>query len=258
MLKDALALVHIPTVHIYLHVPFCARRCSYCDFAIAVRRQVPTERYVAAVLREWDAWQANEIWNGDAIQTVYFGGGTPSHIDPAGIADLIDGIGRLRPIAAAAEITLEANPDDVTPARASAWRAAGVNRISRGRACRGLRRAVSRSHFRAALGARPRLGERPGPGVCPRTRAPLTVRSHGRGPHPAGSVGRSGRGDPRRRGSLRLRIPRGRPRARGPGIRADPRHTADGAGAGSGTCGSGMRTSGPSWRAAPRSRAWRT
>ena len=119
-------------MHLYLHVPFCARRCSYCDFAIAVRRQVPTARYVAAVLREWDAWQTSEVWNGDAIQTVYFGGGTPSHIDPAGIADLLAGIGRRRPIASAAEITLEANPDDVTPARAAAWRAAGVNRISLG------------------------------------------------------------------------------------------------------------------------------
>ena len=119
-------------MHIYLHVPFCARRCSYCDFAIAVRRQVPTERYVTAVLREWDTWQASEIWNGDAIRTVYFGGGTPSHIDPGGIAALLDGIESRQPIAAGAEVTLEANPDDVTVTRAAAWRAAGVNRISLG------------------------------------------------------------------------------------------------------------------------------
>ena len=128
-------------MHLYLHVPFCARRCSYCDFAIAVRREVPTERYVAAVLREWDGWQTGDAWDiagadgseaGSAIQTVYFGGGTPSHIDPAGIGALLDGITRRRPVVAAAEITLEANPDDVSPARAAAWRAAGVNRISLG------------------------------------------------------------------------------------------------------------------------------
>ncbi len=127
-------------MHLYLHVPFCARRCSYCDFAIAVRREVPTERYVAAVLREWDGWQASDIWDsvggtGEAlhdVQTVYFGGGTPSHIDPAGIGALLEGIARRRTVAAGAEITLEANPDDVTPARAAAWRAAGVNRISLG------------------------------------------------------------------------------------------------------------------------------
>jgi oxygen-independent coproporphyrinogen-3 oxidase len=120
-------------MHLYLHVPFCARRCSYCDFAIAVRREVPTDRYVASVLREWDTWQDNDLWEDTTeLQTVYFGGGTPSHIDPAGIAALLHGIGRRRRVAPGAEITLEANPDDVTPARAAAWRAAGVNRISLG------------------------------------------------------------------------------------------------------------------------------
>src|SRR5215207_9657274 len=126
-------------MHLYLHVPFCARRCSYCDFAIAVRREVPTGRYVAAVLREWEGWQGSEVWNDASkpgatrtIETVYFGGGTPSSIDPAGIVQLLDGISRRRSVAAGAEVTLEANPDDVTPARAAAWRAAGVNRISLG------------------------------------------------------------------------------------------------------------------------------
>ena len=50
-------------MHIYLHVPFCARRCSYCDFAIAVRRQVPTEAYVQAALREWSMWQGDPVWD---------------------------------------------------------------------------------------------------------------------------------------------------------------------------------------------------
>jgi oxygen-independent coproporphyrinogen-3 oxidase len=77
-------------MHVYLHVPFCRRRCSYCDFAIAVRREVPTDRYVASVLREWEFWQDIDVWQGaEEIQTVYFGGGTPSHIDPAGIAALL-------------------------------------------------------------------------------------------------------------------------------------------------------------------------
>jgi oxygen-independent coproporphyrinogen-3 oxidase len=133
--------VHISPVHLYLHVPFCARRCSYCDFAIAVRREVPSGRYVAAVLREWDRWQASGVRADESgtgpgerydVQTVYFGGGTPSHLDPGGIAALLDGIARRRAIAPGAEITLEANPDDVTPARAAAWHAAGVNRISLG------------------------------------------------------------------------------------------------------------------------------
>jgi oxygen-independent coproporphyrinogen-3 oxidase len=120
-------------VHLYIHVPFCARRCSYCDFAIAVRRQVPSQGYTEAVLREWADWQSHEIWAlSSRIQTVYFGGGTPSRLDPDAIARMLERIGHDRPLAEDAEVTLEANPDDVTGATARAWRAAGVNRVSLG------------------------------------------------------------------------------------------------------------------------------
>jgi oxygen-independent coproporphyrinogen III oxidase len=120
-------------VHVYIHVPFCARRCSYCDFAIAVRRAVPSNAYVAAVLREWAMWQTHPVWEqSPEIQTVYFGGGTPSRLEPGAIARLLDGFRHNRPVAAGAEITLEANPEDVTPAAAASWRDAGVNRISLG------------------------------------------------------------------------------------------------------------------------------
>ena len=120
-------------MHLYLHVPFCARRCSYCDFAIAVRREVPSEAYVEAVLREWSLWQADAIWDlSPEVQTIYFGGGTPSRVTPASIARVLDRVGADRNIAADAEITLEANPEDVTAAAAAAWRAAGVNRVSLG------------------------------------------------------------------------------------------------------------------------------
>ena len=120
-------------MHLYIHVPFCARRCSYCDFAIAVRRDVPSRRFVSAVLKEWRQWQGHRAWEESKdVGTVYFGGGTPSRLDPGGIADLLAGIGRERQVAAGAEVTLEANPDDVTPAAVAAWGAAGVNRISLG------------------------------------------------------------------------------------------------------------------------------
>src|SRR6266446_9363856 len=106
--------VHIPTMHLYIHVPFCARRCSYCDFAIAVRRDVPSRRFVSAVLKEWRQWQGHPAWEESKdVGTVYFGGGTPSRLDPGGIAELLAGIGRERQVAAGAEVTLEANPDDV-------------------------------------------------------------------------------------------------------------------------------------------------
>ncbi|HEX6670061.1 MAG TPA: radical SAM family heme chaperone HemW [Gemmatimonadales bacterium] len=120
-------------MHLYLHVPFCARRCSYCDFAIAVRREVPTEAYVRAVLREWEGWQGHQSWSGsETVETVYFGGGTPSRLDPRGIAAILERIAADRQVSPEAEVTLEANPEDVTPERAAAWAAAGVSRVSLG------------------------------------------------------------------------------------------------------------------------------
>jgi oxygen-independent coproporphyrinogen-3 oxidase len=120
-------------VHLYVHVPFCARRCSYCDFAIAVRREVPTQAFVSAITKEWGERLSDPAWSeSPGLDTIYFGGGTPSRLFPAGIAALLTRFGRDRLVAAGAEITLEANPDDVSPAGADAWRAAGVNRISLG------------------------------------------------------------------------------------------------------------------------------
>ena len=120
-------------MHVYLHVPFCARRCSYCDFAIAVRREVPSGAYADAILREWSLWQTEPVWDqASPIETIYFGGGTPSRISADAVARLLDRITSDRPVAAGAEITLEANPDDVTLPLAAAWRAAGVNRVSLG------------------------------------------------------------------------------------------------------------------------------
>jgi oxygen-independent coproporphyrinogen III oxidase len=120
-------------VHLYVHVPFCARRCSYCDFGIAVRKDVPTEAYVRALFREWAGWQRHESWAAsEMVDTVYFGGGTPSRLDPKGIAATIERIAADRSVSPTAEVTLEANPDDVSAAGAAAWVAAGVNRVSLG------------------------------------------------------------------------------------------------------------------------------
>jgi putative oxygen-independent coproporphyrinogen III oxidase len=121
------------SVHLYIHVPFCARRCSYCDFAIAVRKDVPSARFAAALLTEWDRWRNEPQWSEfPELATIYFGGGTPSRLEPGTLSDLLNRLARDRPIAAGAEITLEANPEDVTLERARAWRAAGINRVSLG------------------------------------------------------------------------------------------------------------------------------
>lgn len=120
-------------MHLYIHVPFCARRCSYCDFSIAVRRTVPSDDFVDAVLVDWrQQLRQPPLADHTTLETLYFGGGTPSHLAPSAIARLIDAVQQARPLAAGAEVTLEANPDDVTPEAATAWRRAGINRISLG------------------------------------------------------------------------------------------------------------------------------
>src|SRR6266850_4002958 len=110
-------------MHLYLHVPFCARRCSYCDFAIAVRRTIPAEAYVDTVLKEWKQWLSHPAWGQSAaIETIYFGGGTPSLLPAQSLQRVLDRLRQDRPVSPEAEITLEANPDDVTPEAARAWR----------------------------------------------------------------------------------------------------------------------------------------
>lgn len=124
--------------HAYVHVPFCARRCSYCDFAIAARRTVPDERFVSAVERELAVrWGGNAVPAGGGdppatLDTLYLGGGTPSRLGPGAIARLVRAIGARWPLAENAEVTIEANPEDLSPASARAWRAAGVTRVSLG------------------------------------------------------------------------------------------------------------------------------
>ncbi|MDE3172682.1 MAG: radical SAM family heme chaperone HemW [Gemmatimonadota bacterium] len=116
--------------HLYVHVPFCARRCAYCDFSIAVRGVIPEHEYAAAVGAELARrFPSGEPWE---LDTLYFGGGTPSKLGGAGVARLVDALRARVSLAPGAEVTLEANPEDVTPPAAAAWRAAGVNRISLG------------------------------------------------------------------------------------------------------------------------------
>ena len=115
--------------HLYVHVPFCARRCSYCDFAIAVRKFVPVDDFVHAIERE-AVLRIPEA--GLELDTLYLGGGTPSRLGGEGLSRLLRTLAQRTRLAAGAEITIEANPEDVTERRAAAWRSAGVNRISLG------------------------------------------------------------------------------------------------------------------------------
>jgi oxygen-independent coproporphyrinogen-3 oxidase len=118
--------------HLYVHVPFCARRCSYCDFSIAVRRDVPVEEYVRALLAEFDLRFSHREPTPWPLETLYLGGGTPSRLGAPGIESLVQGLRDRLTISPDAEVTIEANPDDVTPEAARAWRAVGINRMSLG------------------------------------------------------------------------------------------------------------------------------
>ena len=133
--------------HLYVHVPFCRRRCTYCDFSIAVRREIPIAEYLAALASEW-----TRVAPATPVQTVYLGGGTPSLLGGDGVAALATCLAVGRDVA---EFTIEANPDDVTAVAAAAWVRAGVNRLSLGAQSfdDGVLACLHRTHDAAAIGA---------------------------------------------------------------------------------------------------------
>ena len=115
---------------VYVHWPFCAAKCPYCDFNSHVRPSVDAERWVVALIREI-ARVARAV-PGRTVGSVFFGGGTPSLMPPAGVARLLEAIAAWWPLAADCEVTLEANPNSVEAARFADLRAAGVTRVSIG------------------------------------------------------------------------------------------------------------------------------
>ena len=121
-----------PPLSLYVHYPWCVRKCPYCDFnSHAVRDEgIPEEAYVEALVADLEA-ALPQIW-GRRINTVFIGGGTPSLLSPAGLDRLLTAVRTLTMLAPAAEITLEANPGTVEAARFKGFREAGVTRVSLG------------------------------------------------------------------------------------------------------------------------------
>jgi oxygen-independent coproporphyrinogen III oxidase len=109
--------------HLYVHLPFCAHRCGYCDFVTLVGRKASHGTYVDALLAELEL--EREALAAD-VETVFLGGGTPTFTEPAELARLLGAL------PAAHEVTVEANPETITPALASLLMAAGVTRVSLG------------------------------------------------------------------------------------------------------------------------------
>ena len=140
--------------HLYIHVPFCARRCAYCDFSIAVRSRVPARAFVDSLRAEWTTRHTASVF---ALETLYLGGGTPSKLGGEGVERLLDMVLQRATLAAGAEVTLEANPEDVTDAAVRQWRRAGVNRVSLGvqsfddRALKWMHRTHDAARSRAAV-----------------------------------------------------------------------------------------------------------
>jgi putative oxygen-independent coproporphyrinogen III oxidase len=121
-----------PGYGIYVHWPFCAAKCPYCDFNSHVRQAIDEAGWIDAILAElaWTAgWQGSER---PLVSTIFFGGGTPSLMDGNSVARILDTIARLWRCANDVEVTLEANPASVDAARFEDYRAAGVNRLSLG------------------------------------------------------------------------------------------------------------------------------
>ncbi|MGL4196474.1 MAG: radical SAM protein, partial [Allorhizobium sp.] len=120
-----------PGFGVYVHWPFCAAKCPYCDFNSHVRHQpVDQARFVAAFLAELKAVRA--LSGPKTVTSVFMGGGTPSLMDPATVGAILDGIASTWHMPDGIEITMEANPSSVEATRFHGYRAAGVNRVSLG------------------------------------------------------------------------------------------------------------------------------
>lgn len=114
---------------IYIHVPFCKQACNYCNFHFSTNLALQND-FTDALLKEIEL---RRIYLGDeSIETIYFGGGTPSLLPLPAIRDILNSIYRNFSISDDPEITLESNPDDMTPSHLNAWKEAGVNRLSIG------------------------------------------------------------------------------------------------------------------------------
>ena len=131
---------------LYIHIPFCARKCAYCDFASYPGQEGRWEEYLAALNAELQKWA--ERLHGREIATIFIGGGTPSLLPAEAIETLMNDVRRLFAVAADAEISMEANPGTLTAEKLAVYKKTGINRLSLGVQSfdDGLLRALGRIH----------------------------------------------------------------------------------------------------------------
>ena len=127
-------LTNPPPLSLYIHIPWCVKKCPYCDFNSHESRhpdgEIPEKRYVAALIADLE--QTVPRVYGRKIRSVFFGGGTPSLFSTESIDEILSAVRMLTPLEYGAEITLEANPGTVETARFAGYKQAGINRISLG------------------------------------------------------------------------------------------------------------------------------
>ncbi len=124
-------LTALPPLSLYIHFPWCVRKCPYCDFnSHEARTTIPEAEYLAALRTDLEV-ALPQIW-GRPIHTVFIGGGTPSLLSAAGLDRLLSDVRALLPIDAGAEITMEANPGTIEAEKFKSFRASGINRLSVG------------------------------------------------------------------------------------------------------------------------------
>ncbi len=147
---------------LYIHVPFCASKCAYCDFASFPGRERDWARYFEALWGEIDGWRAR--LSGYEAVTAFFGGGTPTLVPAEYIAGTLERLRDAVPFAEGAEITVEGNPGTLTPQKLAACRAAGVNRLSLGAQSfdGGLLSSLGRIHTPAQIGEAVGMARRAG------------------------------------------------------------------------------------------------
>ncbi|MCU4675976.1 radical SAM family heme chaperone HemW [Catenovulum sp. 2E275] len=123
--------MQLPDLSLYIHIPWCVQKCPYCDFnSHAVKNPIPEDEYIDCLLD--DLKQDLALAQGRSIQSIFFGGGTPSIFSAAGIARILAGVKALLPLAQHCEITLEANPGTFEIEKFKGFKQAGVNRFSIG------------------------------------------------------------------------------------------------------------------------------
>jgi putative oxygen-independent coproporphyrinogen III oxidase len=119
-----------PPLSLYIHLPWCERKCPYCDFNSHELRDLPETNYVDALLRDLEGDMA--LAQGRTIETLFIGGGTPSLFSAREIARLLEGVGSLMNLSPELEATMEANPGSAEAGKFEGFRAAGINRLSLG------------------------------------------------------------------------------------------------------------------------------